>query len=120
MAKVLVVDDEPELLRHLCAIIEEEGHEVRTAETGASAVRIGQTFRPKVLLADWKLKGDMSGLDVAKVLHAEDSSLATILMTGCAAADLQSQVAGLPFVCTLEKPFGIDIVQEMVDRAARL
>ncbi len=61
MAKVLIVDDEPEIRRTLSKIVQEAGHETFEASDGASALRQISTVRPDLVFLDWlipELRGD--------------------------------------------------------------
>ena len=117
MAKILVVDDEPGYLEHISEILEADGHEVATAETGVTAVELGQRSCPDVLLADWKLKDRLSGLDVARTLQTINPRLATIMMTGYSAGHMATEAQGVKDMRVLEKPFDADAVRDGVREA---
>ncbi len=117
MAKILVVDDEPVYLQHLCLILTADGHEVDTAETGEGAVKAGRRSNPQVLITDWKLKDGLSGLEVAKALQATNPTLATIIMTGYPVAQMGPEAEGVKGMQILEKPFGARVVREMIREA---
>lgn len=61
--RVLVIDDEPQILRALRINLSVRGYEVYTAATGADALRIAAEHRPDVVILDLGLP-DMSGIDV--------------------------------------------------------
>ncbi|MES1208796.1 MAG: response regulator, partial [Pseudomonadota bacterium] len=58
--RVLVVDDNEDAANMLGELLEDAGHEVRTAYTGIEALRAAETFRPDVVLLDIGLP-DMDG-----------------------------------------------------------
>jgi len=62
-ARVLVVDDEPGLVRALAINLRSTGWEVATAPDGARALDLAATWHPDVVLLDLGLP-DISGLDV--------------------------------------------------------
>jgi len=62
-ARVLVVDDEPGLVRALAINLRSSGWEVATAPDGARALDLAATWHPDVVLLDLGLP-DISGLDV--------------------------------------------------------
>ncbi len=82
MARILVVDDEAGYQSSLRAILTAEGYEVETAGSGRDAIEASQQSRPDVLIADWKLKDRLSGLDVARALRATSPRLPMIIITG--------------------------------------
>jgi PAS domain S-box-containing protein len=118
MAKVLVVDDEPVYLELLSTILRADGYEVFTAETGESAVEIARGACPDVLLADWRLQGRMTGIDVARELRTQNTRLGIVMITGYSAGDLSNEAKGLDGLRVLTKPFGSDAVRHLVHEAA--
>lgn len=118
MAKVLIVDDEPGYLELLRSILTRDGHEVATAETGESAVEVGQGACPDVLLADWRLQGSLSGLDVARKLQTHNPALATIIMTGYSRAQIVAEGQDVKNLRILEKPFGLAKVRGLIREAS--
>lgn len=66
---VLVVDDEPQILRFLKPSLEAAGYAVLTAATGAEALKSAATHAPDVILLDLGLP-DMDGKDVISQLRA--------------------------------------------------
>jgi len=50
--KILVVDNHPMVLRFMSQLLEKEGHEVRTAEDGLSALELLKTYHPEVIFID--------------------------------------------------------------------
>ena len=61
--RVLVIDDEPQILRALRINLSVRGYEVITAATGADALRSAADHRPDVIVLDLGLP-DMSGIEV--------------------------------------------------------
>jgi two-component system, OmpR family, response regulator len=62
---VLIVDDEPDTVVSLMAILRDEGYEAEGVYNGDSAIRYLDEFRPDVVLVDMAMPG-MSGWDVAR------------------------------------------------------
>lgn len=82
MAKVLVVDDEPNIVLSLEFLMEQAGFEVVTAEDGEQALaRVGDT-QPDLLLLDISLPG-ISGFDVLERLRGQEATahLPIIMLT---------------------------------------
>ena len=57
MTKILVVDDEPNLVDLVRGYLEHEGFEVVVATDGPSAVETARTFRPDLIILDLMLPG---------------------------------------------------------------
>lgn len=70
---VLVVDDDPEMVRLLRGCLEDEGLSVLTASTAAEATSLAVDRRPDVILLDLLLP-DQSGLELLKVLKSQAST----------------------------------------------
>ena len=67
--RILIVDDEPTYREYLERFLIRDGLEVRTAETGAEAIELAREFTPDLLLADWMLRCDMHGIEVAEAIR---------------------------------------------------
>ena len=78
-AKVLVVDDEANIVRLVKAYLVQEGYKVYTALDGVSALKAARTYRPDVIVLDIMLPG-MDGLEVLTQLRRE-SDVYVILLT---------------------------------------
>jgi CheY-like chemotaxis protein len=81
--KILVVDDDPDVVEYLSSFLEDEGYLVRAAGDAVDARSMLETFRPDVILIDVMLPGK-SGLDLLVALRRSEtwSGLPIILVTG--------------------------------------
>src|SRR5690554_4795939 len=70
MAKVLVVDDEPNIVLSLEFLMQQAGFEVETAEDGVTALAKVEAAPPDLILLDISLPG-ISGFDVLEQLRQE-------------------------------------------------
>jgi len=120
MARVLVVDDEPDYPQLLGLILTKEGFEVRTAASGKEAYEVAAQFRPDVLVVDWMLEGSDDGLVVAETLAKANPALQTVLITGYPSLTLEHHVQRMPSVRFLTKPFTLSHLVDMVRGAAGL
>ncbi len=80
MATLLIVDDERVLVRELSRSLAAEGHEVRTAGTGAQAIEANRLCPPDLVLLDLRLP-DRSGIEVLRELRGLDPGLPVVQMT---------------------------------------
>ncbi|QJR09749.1 Sensor histidine kinase RcsC [Usitatibacter rugosus] len=78
--RLLVVDDNIDSAEVLGTLLEQLGHEVFVAYTGARAIEVAHERRPDVILLDLALP-DVSGYDVARTLR-RDSQLAGVYIIG--------------------------------------
>jgi CheY-like chemotaxis protein len=74
MAKVLVVDDDPDFVKVTSKILEKAGHEVVSAANGAKALKAMRQDLPDLVLLDIMMSYILDGLDVSRKM-AEDPTL---------------------------------------------
>ncbi len=115
--RILIVDDEPTYREYLERFLIRDGLEVRTAETGAEAIELAREFTPDLLLADWMLRCDMHGIEVAEAIRNQCPELRILLMTGFPTADLQTEVATTGIDGLLEKPFALADLSKAISDA---
>lgn len=113
--KILVVDDEPNILDVVKAYIEKEGFEVITTMDGKSALQIYQNENIHLLILDLMLP-KMSGEEVCKKIR-ETSNVPIIMLT--AKVDEDDKIEGISIGADdyLTKPFS---VRELVVRVRAL
>jgi len=64
-ASILLVDDDPTVLRLLARLLEQEGHKIRTATDGNMALQYIMQECPDVIITDWRMPG-IDGLDLCR------------------------------------------------------
>lgn len=106
MTRVLVVDDEPQLLRGLRVNLEARGYDVDVAPDGASALDVAASRRPDVVVLDLGLP-DVDGIDVIRGLRAWGSMPIVVLSAREQEPDkIAALDAGADDYVT--KPFGVE------------
>ncbi len=115
---ILVVDDEPEILRALRSGLAAQGYEVATATDGAQALKLATTDVPDLVVLDLMLPGGMDGLEVCRRLR-EWSRLPILVLS--AIGQERQKVAALDLGADdyLTKPFGMDELTARVRAALR-
>jgi two-component system, OmpR family, response regulator len=78
--RVLVVDDEPNIVDVITMALRYQGFETAAAHTGREALAAVQSFRPQVMVLDVMLP-DMEGFEVAERLGAERGHVPIIFLT---------------------------------------
>ena len=71
MKKVLLVDDDRDLLRDLGQVLRGEGYDVATATTATEGLRVALSFRPDVIVLDVLMETDTAGFEFAYQLRSE-------------------------------------------------
>jgi two-component system phosphate regulon response regulator PhoB len=116
--RILVVDDEPDIVALVVYHLAKAGFRISTASNGADALRIAQQDRPALVVLDLMLPG-MSGLEVLDQLRADESGkdIAVLLLT--ARRDEPDRIKGLSSGADdyLTKPFS---PQELVLRVRNI
>jgi CheY-like chemotaxis protein/MinD-like ATPase involved in chromosome partitioning or flagellar assembly len=94
MAKILVVDDDPDALRLVGYAFQAEGHQVITAPSGAEALAQLNAARPDLVILDVMMP-DMSGLEVCQRIRASESGARLPILMLSARGLVADRVAGL-------------------------
>lgn len=120
VVRILVVDDETELLQ-LCRIaLEAGGHEVTTAETGEEGLLAAQTDHPDVIVLDFMMP-ITDGLTVLERLRRDidpEGNIPVIMLSARGRPEdaLRGLAAGATAYVT--KPFSLDELEELLDAVA--
>jgi two-component system KDP operon response regulator KdpE len=117
-ARILVVDDEPQILRSLRTTLAAHGYDVQTAASGEEAVALVEGHMPDLVVLDLVLPG-ISGLDVCRYLR-ERSPVPILILS--ARGDERDKVAALDLGADdyLTKPFGVNELLARIRAALRL
>ena len=71
--KILIVEDDPSVLRATSYILEKEGYEVLTAQNGLEGLRKAKQDNPDLLILDVMLPG-IDGFEICHSLRAESQT----------------------------------------------
>jgi len=118
VARVILIDDEPRLLRTLARFLERDGHDVAT---GARFVDVESLLNPgefDVLVTDI-LMPEVSGIDILRRLTQAGCQEPIILMTGEPNLDTAAEAVRLGAFDYIRKPVLQDRLLEVVHRASR-
>ena len=91
--KVLVVDDEQDILEFLSYNLEKDGFEVLTAENGRQAVEIAKKEEPDIILLDVMMP-EMDGIEACRTMREMPQFEHTIIAFLTARTEDYSQIAG--------------------------
>ncbi len=106
MTRVLVVDDEPQIVRALQINLKARGYEVHVADTGSAALRVAAQHPPDLVILDLGLP-DLDGVEVIRGLRGWSEAPIVVLSGRTDSADkVEALDAGADDYLT--KPFGID------------
>jgi DNA-binding response OmpR family regulator len=116
--KILIVDDEPNILLSLEYLMKREGYEVLVARDGQEALDVMRRERPRLVLLDVMMP-KKSGFEVCQELRADDALRDTLVLM-LTAKGRETDVAkglGVGANAYVTKPFS---TRELVDRVGGL
>lgn len=122
MAKVLVVDDDPDFVRVTSKVLEKAGHEVASAANGVKALQAMRQDPPDVVLLDIMMAYILDGLDVSREM-AEDAALKDIpvimvtSLTGVKGSGMLPTDEYVPVDEWLSKPVDPETLLTRIDKA---
>jgi two-component system phosphate regulon response regulator PhoB len=116
--RVLVVDDEPDIVALVAYHLAKAGYRVSTAATGKDALEISRRERPALIVLDMMLPG-LSGFDVLEQLRGDDTMRDVAVLMLTARRDEPDRIRGLSLGADdyLTKPFS---AQELVLRVGAI
>jgi two-component system KDP operon response regulator KdpE len=117
MHRVLVVDDEPQLVRALAINLRARGYEVETAHDGATALRTAAARHPDVVVLDLGLP-DMDGVEVIRGLRGW-TRVPVIVLSARQTSDEKVQALDAGADDYVTKPFGMDELLARLRAAVR-
>jgi excisionase family DNA binding protein len=112
--RVLVVDDDEELVTLVKLIITKMGHEVVTATGGPAALDIlERDGRFSLVILDLQMP-DVSGVDILKWMYEQGVDVSTIIFTAYPESDLMDQALRYSYITVLRKPCDPDEIRRAV------
>ena len=113
---ILIVDDEPSILKSLVGILSDEGFEVTTALNGYEALKIIDTESPDLVLLDIWMPG-IDGIETLKQIKKDNPFIQVIIITGHGTIETAVQATKLGAFDLIEKPLSIDKIILAINNA---
>jgi CheY-like chemotaxis protein len=104
MARILLIDDEPDLLELYQISLEDEGHTVATSTEATTAIELATQFRPEIIGLYWVMPG-MVGEEVLRKLQATPETRSIPVLVISALHGLEPHARRLGAIGVLTKPF---------------
>ncbi|MBN2032388.1 MAG: response regulator [Deltaproteobacteria bacterium] len=114
--QLLLVDDEPGILKIMGISLADRGYGVLTAENGEEALRIFHDARPDLVLTDIKMPG-MDGIELLKRIKQESPDTEVIMITGHGDMELAIQSLKHEASDFITKPIRDDVLDIALRRA---
>src|SRR6266852_8967926 len=115
VAKILVVDDEPSILKLLKEALTQWGYQVECVGTGAEALEAIRTGLYDAAITNIRMP-EMSGLDLLREIKRQDESIEVIVMTGYPTITSAVEALKGGAYDYLSKPLILDELQHLMQR----
>jgi two-component system nitrogen regulation response regulator NtrX len=116
--RVLIVDDEKNIVTSLQEILNDEGYDIVTAEDGLDALEIIQSEPPDLVLLDIWIPG-MDGIEVLQAIKTYHPQIEVLVMSGHGTIDTAVKATKLGAYDFIEKPFSLDQLVMSVEKALK-
>jgi DNA-binding response OmpR family regulator len=113
MARVLVVDDEPQSVELLCEFLRGKNYDVSTATNGQEAVRLVREERPHLVLLDVRMPG-MDGLEVLRQIREIDREVGVIMVTAVHEEEIGRRALKMGAFDFITKPIDLKYLEDSV------
>lgn len=117
--KVLVVDDDPGLLRLIDIRLKTAGYDVITAESGEQALAKMTVARPSVIVTDLRMSG-IDGMTLFDRVHDRDPTLPVIILTAHGSIPDAVEAMKRGAYSFLTKPYDSKTLLDHVEKASKL
>ena len=117
--RILIVDDDPALLRLLSMRLSSVGYEVAAVESGEKCIARIPTFQPHLVITDLRMDG-MDGMALFDQIHERSPALPVIILTAHGSIPEAVDATSRGVFGYLTKPFDSKDLLEQVTRALRI
>jgi phosphoserine phosphatase RsbU/P len=121
MSKILVIDDDPTILKIIQRALQHQGHEVTVAANGKEGLELAFQIQPALIICDWMMPY-LDGLEVCRQVKANPQLSTTFFLLLTSRIGLDDRVEGLNTGADdfLSKPIEIAELQARVRAGLRL
>lgn len=115
MARILIVDDEPDMLHLISTLLLKKGFEVQTALSKKELLLFLDSFKPQLIILDVMMKGE-NGRDICKQIKAAEHRHIPVILYS-ANPEMLADYQACDADDSLEKPFSFSTLFEKINRA---
>jgi len=115
MPKVLVIDDEPNILTLIDIFLRQQGYDVVLANNGPKGLELYRHERPDAIVLDVKMP-EMDGIAVLKHIRSVDLTQPVIVLTGDTSSETERQVRALGVTEFLVKGSSLRLLKDTLHR----
>ena len=114
---ILVIDDEPTLVKNIRVYLGREGHETESAGSAEEGIERLETFQPDVVLLDYHLPG-IDGLAALSQIRARRPDAKVVMITGHSSVKVAVDAMKAGAYDYISKPLVLGELKLLLDRAA--
>jgi CheY-like chemotaxis protein len=118
--KILIVDDEPQIVNSIAALLETNGYETITATSGKEGLEKVKKYKPNLILLDILMPEMDAGNMVSQIRHIPDISNTPVIFLTCLAGEMGKEnltpTKGYTFIA---KPFDPEELLEIIKKTIR-
>jgi len=119
--KILIIDDDPDILESISAILSSENFTVVTAMDGKEGFEKFKSEKPALILCDMMMERVDSGTKVAEMIRKEDKQIPVYLLSSIGNATATNiSVSELGFSGVLQKPVDPDTLIADIKRVLKI
>ena len=121
MAKILIVDDDPDFLLVCCTVLREAGYGVMEAANGQIALQTMRKEKPDLVLLDVMMSSILEGVDVSKEMQTDPDlrDVPIVMVSSIASTEYASDFPdyeAIPIEAWISKPIQPAVLLRTVER----
>jgi DNA-binding NtrC family response regulator len=116
MAKIILVDDEPNILSVLSVLLKAEGHVVTPVDNGEKAMELFKANKYDLMISDIRMK-PIDGITLLQAAREAQPTMAVLMVTGYGSVETAVEAMKLGAFDYITKPFKVDEMLLTVQRA---
>ena len=116
MAKILLIDDTPDVSLYLAKLLQRLGHAVDAAADGTEGFAKANSGEWDIIISDLKLPGEPSGMELVRKIRSVRPDTALIVVSGFPTPEIIRECDTLGVKDFLTKPFEVSFIRSVVER----
>jgi CheY-like chemotaxis protein len=121
MARVLIVDDDPDFLVVSRTVLQDAGYETREAANGSQALKMMRKEKPDLVLLDVMMSTTLEGVDVSKTMEADPDlqDVPIVMVSSIATTEYATEFPddeAIPIHAWISKPIQPKVLLNVVKR----
>ncbi len=117
-ARVLVVDDEPEICELLKQFLSDNGYEVRTALSGEESIGIVKSYSPHFILLDIMMPG-LNGIETLSKIREVDKVAVVVMVTALHDITMARDAIEIGASDYITKPIDLKYLLDYISRVSK-